>query len=96
MPPLGVDEEPQSDGVQRMQIEPGDLIILLTDGFYEYLNPEKELFGSERVAEIILAHHHRTPREILDELLEATRQFARGAPQMDDMTGLVIRRLPTT
>jgi serine phosphatase RsbU (regulator of sigma subunit) len=94
MPPLGVDEDPPNDGVQRMSIEPGDLIILLTDGFYEYHNTQQELFGRERVADIILTHHHRTPREVLDELLEATRRFAGGAPQMDDMTGLVIRRLP--
>jgi serine phosphatase RsbU (regulator of sigma subunit) len=94
MPPLGVDEDPPNDGVQRMTIDPGDLIILLTDGFYEYQNPQQDLFGRDRVADIILTHHHRTPREILNELLEATRQFAGEAPQMDDMTGLVIRRLP--
>jgi phosphoserine phosphatase len=94
MPPLGVDEDPPNDGVQRMTIEPGDLIILLTDGFYEYQDTQHELFGRERVANIILTHHHRPPREILNELLEATRQFAGGAPQMDDMTGVIIRRLP--
>ena len=62
MLPLGVEEDAISDGVQHMHLEPGDLIILLTDGFYEYQNAQGELFGQERVAEIILRHHHRTAR----------------------------------
>jgi len=77
-----------------MQMAPGDLIVLLTDGFYEYRNPEGKLFGQERVAEIILHHHHRPVRELLDELLSATRTFAAGAPQADDMTALIIKRIP--
>jgi serine phosphatase RsbU (regulator of sigma subunit) len=94
MPPLGIVEDATSDGVRRMQVEPGDLIVLLTDGFYEYRNAAGDQFGDERVAQIILSHHHRPARELLQELLEATRAFAGGAPQMDDMTAVIIRRLP--
>jgi serine phosphatase RsbU (regulator of sigma subunit) len=93
MLPLGINVDQMSDGEKRMQIEPGDLIVLLTDGFYEYHNADREQFGQDRVAEVILAHHHRPAREILDELLKATRAFAGNAPQLDDMTGVVIRRL---
>lgn len=93
MLPLGIDEDPTSDGTLHMQLEPGDLIILLTDGFFEFQNPEQEMFGREKVAEIILKHHHQPARELLNRLLEATKEFARGAPQMDDMTALIIRRL---
>jgi serine phosphatase RsbU (regulator of sigma subunit) len=93
MPPLGVDEDAASDSTPRMRMEPGDLIILLTDGFFEFQNPERELFGRDKVAEIILKHHHQPARELLNCLLEGTKEFARGAPQMDDMTALIIRRL---
>lgn len=93
MLPLGVEAEAEHDGVQHMHLEPGDLIILLTDGFYEYQNEQGEQFGQERVAEIILKHHHRPAREMLSELLNATRAFANGAPQLDDMTGLIISRV---
>lgn len=96
MIPLGIDEEAESDGVRLMQMEPGDLIVLLTDGFYEYSNAQREMFGQERIAEIILRHHHRPARELLNEILAATRTFANGAPQLDDMTGVIIRRLPPT
>jgi serine phosphatase RsbU (regulator of sigma subunit) len=94
MPPLGVDEDPISDGVRRIHMQPGDLLVLLTDGFYEYHNPQREQFGQQRVADVILRHHHLTPRQLLHELLEATQAFAGGAPQMDDMTAVIIRRLP--
>lgn len=93
MLPLGVVEDAHSDGVRSMAVAPGDLIVLLTDGFFEYESPDGEMFGSTRVAEIIRANHHRPAREILTAILTAIREFARGAPQLDDMTGLVIRRL---
>jgi sigma-B regulation protein RsbU (phosphoserine phosphatase) len=93
MLPLGVDEDPGSDGAHSMQLEPGDLIVLLTDGFFEYQNPEQEMFGREHITDIILQHHHQSARALLNHLLEATKLFARGAPQMDDMTALIIRRL---
>jgi serine phosphatase RsbU (regulator of sigma subunit) len=93
MLPLGVVEDALSDGVRSMRVAPGDLIVLLTDGFFEYEDPEDELFGQERVADIIRANHQRPAREILGAILTAIKEFARGAPQLDDMTGLVIRRL---
>ena len=94
MIPLGIEEEAHGDGIQHMQLEPGDLIILLTDGFYEYHNAQGELLGEQRIAEIILRHHHLPARELLDEIISATRAFSGGAPQLDDMTGLIVRRLP--
>lgn len=94
MLPLGIDESAASDGVQSMQLMPGDLIVLLTDGFYEFQNEQRTHFGKQRVAEVILQHHHRTARELLNELLEATKAFGGGAPQLDDMTAVIIKRLP--
>ena len=93
MPPLGILEQPINTGSSRLQLEPGDVMILLTDGFYEYQDNSDNFFGKERVAEIVLRYHDRPARELLNELLAATQQFAHGAPQLDDMTGLVIRRL---
>lgn len=94
MVPLGIDEEPQSDGVQRILMEPGDLVVLLTDGFYEFQDGTGELFSAERVAEVIIKHHDQPSKVILSELLTATRSFAKGAPQLDDMTALIVKRLP--
>ncbi len=94
MIPLGIDEDAQSDGIQHMLLEPGDLIILLTDGFYEYQNPHGELLGQQRIGDIILRHHHLPARDLLNQIISITHDFAEGAPQLDDMTGLIIPRLP--
>lgn len=94
MMPLGIEADAASDGVQAMQLLPGDLIVLLTDGFYEFQDCDGMQFGKERVADVILQHHHRTSRELLNALLDATRAFGCGAPQLDDMTGVIIKRLP--
>jgi serine phosphatase RsbU (regulator of sigma subunit) len=92
--PLGIDEEPYDDGIQRIILEPGDLVVLLTDGFYEFQNQAGDLFGNQRIAEVILATYRKPAKEILAALLEAVRAFGRSAPQLDDMTALIIKRLP--
>lgn len=94
MMPLGIEAEASSDAVQAMQLLPGDLIVLLTDGFYEFQNEDRIQFGKERVAEVILQHHHRPARELLNLLVDATKAFGSGAPQLDDMTAVIIKRLP--
>jgi len=93
MVPLGLFEDAEDDGVQSMEIAEGDLVVLLTDGFFEYHNAANEQFGCDRVAEIILKHHNRSARDVLNEMLSAVRDFAGQAPQMDDMTALIIKRL---
>ncbi len=92
MMPLGIEEDPPDDGIQRIVLEPGDLVVLLTDGFYEYMNGEREQFTKERVGEVIARHHTKPAKEILAELLAATQSFANGAPQADDMTALIVKR----
>ncbi|HEY8666866.1 MAG TPA: SpoIIE family protein phosphatase [Tepidisphaeraceae bacterium] len=92
--PLGVEEDPEDEGEQRIVLENGDLMVLLTDGFYEFQNAGGDQFCKERVGEVILAHHLRPAKEILTELLAATSSFGNGAPQLDDMTALIIKRQP--
>ena len=91
--PLGIDEDPYDEGVQSIALEPGDLLVLLTDGFYEFQNPAGEQFNQDRVAEVVSHYHDRPSKVILAELLGATRSFADGAPQLDDMTAVIIKRL---
>ena len=81
--------------MQRIELEPGDLVVLLTDGFYEFRDASGEEFSKQRVSEVILAHHNRSAKEILGELLLATCSFGDGAPQLDDMTALIIKRATT-
>ena len=91
--PLGVADDPMDDPIETMHLAPGDVIALLTDGFYEYVGPGRAMFEKDRVAELVAAHRCRPAREILDAILAAVREFAQGAPQLDDMTAVIIKRM---
>ncbi|MBK8690599.1 MAG: SpoIIE family protein phosphatase [Betaproteobacteria bacterium] len=71
---------------------PGDALILLSDGFFEYGNAGGEQFGEERVRAIVEAHHGRTATALLDCVLQGLDAFAGGASQEDDMTAVLVRR----
>ncbi len=71
---------------------PGDIVVLLTDGIYEYRGATGEQFGEQRVEEILLSNHGKPTAELSAILLDAVRAFAQGAPQEDDMTVVLVKR----
>jgi len=75
-----------------LEMEPGDILVLLSDGIYEYHDANQQQFGEQRVADIVLAHHRKSAAELAAILLEAVRDFADGAPQEDDITMVLVRR----
>lgn len=78
--------------VSEMHLQPGDMICLLTDGFWEWENPEDEEFGKDRVARVIEGRAQESASLIIKELHQKAHGFARGAPQSDDLTAVVIKR----
>lgn len=77
----------------ELTLEPGDVLLFYTDGITEAMNPERELFGDDRLAAVLRATHHQTPAEIVAAVLAAVNAFAGDAPQADDMTMVVIKRV---
>ena len=75
-----------------LQMLPGDILVLLSDGFYEYHDAAGEQFGAKRVQDIVTAHRDRTMAELLNHLMQAVDAFAQGAPQEDDMTAVLVKR----
>jgi len=75
-----------------LDMEPGDILVLLSDGIYEYHDAGKEQFGEERVQEIVRAHHRKSMAELSTALLESVHAFAKGAPQEDDITLVLVKR----
>lgn len=75
------------------RINPGDFLILYTDGITETQNAKDEFFGEERLLEVVLAQQGRTAEQIRDDLLVEINRFAAGAPRSDDIAVIVIRRL---
>jgi phosphoserine phosphatase len=92
--PLGIIDCPQVDEVKPMSLAPGDCLILLTDGFFECQNPQGEQMGAQRVGEVIKQHHDAPAQAILDAIVAAMKAFTCGAPLLDDITALIVKRIP--
>jgi sigma-B regulation protein RsbU (phosphoserine phosphatase) len=73
----------------------GDILVLLTDGFTEAMNPAHEIYGEERIQSFLARPETATfgAREIIDQIVGAVRLHASGAPQHDDMTIVVVKAL---
>lgn len=82
---------------QTVVIRPHEVIVLYTDGITEAADPSSEmvaddLFGVERLVDIIQANLNNSVREIQSAILEAIAQHTRNAPQYDDITLVIIKR----
>jgi serine phosphatase RsbU (regulator of sigma subunit) len=75
-------------------MKPGDVLVLLSDGIYEYENRQGVQFGEKRV-EQLLKYHHRLPMvELTKQILQATYEHGVDVDQEDDITLVLIKRLP--
>jgi hypothetical protein len=75
----------------EVAVQPGDLLVLYSDGVVEAANASEEEFGEERLFSIIKQNCARPSSEILDETLKQVRAFIQDVPPQDDMTLLVAR-----
>lgn len=88
--PLGVEDE-FSFQEQEVCLRYDDALFLYTDGLTEAENASAQLFGEERVQEVL--HKRRNSMEHLKAMEEAVDQFVGEAPQSDDLTMLFINYL---
>lgn len=92
--PVGVMALDEVTKAQQLTLEPGDILALISDGVYEYTAKDESQFGEDRVAEVIKTYHNM-PMDVLCQLLvKAARAFGGDAPQADDITLVLVRRLP--
>jgi sigma-B regulation protein RsbU (phosphoserine phosphatase) len=93
--PLGILEE-KDYGQSTIVLEPGDLLLLYTDGITEAAAPtiagkERELFGLERLDALLLECPVHTPAQCISLIQESVASFSGNAPPTDDQTLLAIR-----
>jgi serine phosphatase RsbU (regulator of sigma subunit) len=82
--PLGVQQDTPYAAATAIDLSPGDLVLIPTDGMEEAISPNNELFGTDRLLDVAREHRNESAREILDALFSSVRDFSKDQPQSDD------------
>jgi serine phosphatase RsbU (regulator of sigma subunit)/pSer/pThr/pTyr-binding forkhead associated (FHA) protein len=87
---LGVFEHISFDQ-EEVPLQPGDVVIVFSDGVSEAINDAGEEFTDERLLASVDAHRHQPPQQLLEGLLADVRSFTGTATPNDDITIVVVR-----
>jgi sigma-B regulation protein RsbU (phosphoserine phosphatase) len=74
-----------------VKLEPGDTLVLFSDGVTEAMDPKEDFFGIPRLVQLLTGQNDTPLDEMQKLLLEAVENFSRGASQADDLTLLLVR-----
>jgi len=91
--PFGILPSFRPDPAAHLELQSGDLIVLVTDGFFEWENDRAEPFGVQRMEGVIRASRDAASAEIISRLYESVTAFSKGTKQQDDVTAVMIKRL---
>ena len=72
-------------------VEPGDLIVLYSDGISEQPNPQDEEFDKRRIGRAMKRSYTKSAEEVADGILADLDIFSNGAPVHDDQTLIVLK-----
>lgn len=72
-------------------LEPGDILVMYTDGIVEAVNPQGEYFGLDRLKSIIAGSPDLLPEAMLKKIVDGVFSFSGSQPQFDDITALVVK-----
>lgn len=81
-------------GYGAVEIQPGDVLILYTDGITEAQDEAEDFFGEERLKAVARASMGRSAEVIEGKLISAVYDFVGDAPQFDDITLMIVLREP--
>ena len=91
--PVGILSPMECDRNESIHMESGDVFLLVTDGFFEWADPDGEQFGTHRIFDVVARHPEASAEELITLIREELKSFARGTPQNDDLTAIVARKL---
>lgn len=91
-PPLGILAHVPMIAPPPIDMGPGDIFAVISDGFFECSNSAGEQFGQQRIEDIFRSCRRDSLEEILRDLCESVRVFSGAGPQEDDMTIVLVRR----
>jgi sigma-B regulation protein RsbU (phosphoserine phosphatase) len=90
-PPLGILTDRVYPTSRVIRLEPGDIVVLYTDGISECCGPTETEFDTEGVLEVVRSHRRDAAQRILEALYSAASDFRSDAPQVDDMTAIICK-----
>jgi sigma-B regulation protein RsbU (phosphoserine phosphatase) len=76
---------------QKFTLQPGDVLVLYTDGIVEGKDPQGRDFGDERLHQLLLENRERPASELLEIIMAELRSHQKNAEQSDDITLLVLK-----
>jgi sigma-B regulation protein RsbU (phosphoserine phosphatase) len=79
---------------ETVQLASGDWLVVFSDGISEALSASAEEYGEARIIDVVQRNAGLDPPRLLEALFTDVREFARGAPQSDDITAMVLRYDP--
>ena len=75
----------------KLKLEPGDTLILFSDGVSEAMDPDEQMFGLSRFREALAGQSEASLVDLQKTVLDSVEDFTRGASQADDITLLLVR-----
>jgi phosphoserine phosphatase RsbU/P len=88
--PVGLVPEAEYTAV-CLKLEPGDTLVLFSDGVTEAVDPDEQMFGTARLKQLLTGQPECPLGDLQKCVLEGVENFARGAHQADDLTLLIVR-----
>jgi sigma-B regulation protein RsbU (phosphoserine phosphatase) len=89
--PLGLFSDRPYLSSRAIRLEPGELVVLFTDGIIESIGRARGEFGAGGVLETVKSHRRDPASRILEALYDTARGFCSDEPQLDDMTAVVCK-----
>ena len=77
-----------------LSTRPGDAVIFFSDGIVDAVNDKEEMFGNERLTELVTSHIQCTAQEMVDAIYQELSTFQGGVERFDDETVIVLKVLP--
>jgi len=78
---------------ETVQLKPGDVLVICSDGVAEAMNERQEQYGDARLAEMLRANPRESSQSVMEKVIADIRVHVGAAPQMDDITLVVMKRL---
>ena len=91
--PIGlVEEVGEFIAQEEVQLNPGDVVVLYTDGIPEAFDINKAQYGLKRLWQVVVENRQRSAQEIREAVIDDLRQYIGAQKVFDDMTLVVIKQ----